>query len=116
MVLTEVIATSSSIHAPLPAAFMYRHLKSHLVLLPGCFRAEIADLQLGKVLLEVRERHPTTDDARSNAALSLSLSYQLIEVRTATVIRTTDVATDLPFPRHRFWYQSKAHIRLPISD
>ena len=41
---------------------MHRHLKSSLGLVPGRRRAEVADLQLGKVLGEILVRHPTTDE------------------------------------------------------
>jgi len=60
--LTEVIATSTSVDASLPASLVHRHLKSSLGLVPSRRRAEVADLQLGKVLGEILVRHPTTDE------------------------------------------------------
>jgi len=58
-ILTEVVATSAGVDASLPAALVRRHLKPLLWrVVSRWIRTKVADLQLGKVLGKVLERHP----------------------------------------------------------
>ena len=61
ILLTAIVPASSSVQSSLPASLMRRHLISQFRLIfCHCVWTQVTYLQLGKVLDEVLERHPTT--------------------------------------------------------